>query len=73
MLAMVFLDLKSTNHDSLNDPRFAHYVQHPVQKQGRPPNRRLAQRSWFTHLEWSEWDERPAFAEARACQTSTIK
>jgi hypothetical protein len=36
MLAMVFLDSQSTNYDSRNDLRFAHYVQHPVQKQGRP-------------------------------------
>jgi hypothetical protein len=45
MLAMVFLDSQSTNYDSPNDLRFAHHVQHSVQKQGRPvPKRSLAQR-----------------------------
>src|SRR6266481_7787941 len=36
MLAMVFLDSQSTNYDSRNDLRFAHHIQNPVQKQGRP-------------------------------------
>ena len=47
------------NYDSRNDLRFADHVQRPVQKQERPvPNRRLGQHGCFTHLEWSEWDER---------------
>jgi hypothetical protein len=38
----MFLDSQPTNYDSRNDLRFAHHLQHPVQKQGRPvPNRRL--------------------------------
>ncbi len=42
----MFLDSQSTNYDSRNDLRFAHHVQHPVQKQGRPvPNRCPGQRS----------------------------
>jgi hypothetical protein len=52
MLAMVFLDSQSTNYDSRNDLRFAHHVQHPVQKQGRPvSNQRSGQ------AKRSEWDE----------------
>ena len=44
MLAPVFLDSQSTNYDSRNALRFAHHVQHPVQKQGRPvPNQRIGQ------------------------------
>jgi len=44
MLAMVFLDSQSTNYVSRNDLRFAHHIQHPVQKQGRPvPNQRSGQ------------------------------
>jgi hypothetical protein len=35
MLAMVFLDSQFTNYDSRNDLRFAHHIQHPVQKPGR--------------------------------------
>src|SRR6266513_5881401 len=50
MLAMVFLDSQSTNYVSRNDLRFAHHLQHPVQKQGRPvPKRSLAQR-WLRLL-----------------------
>jgi len=32
VLAMVFLDSQSTNYDPRNELRFAHHVQHPVQK-----------------------------------------
>ena len=42
----MFLDSQSTNYDSRNDLRFAHHLQHPFQKQGRPiPKRLLVQRS----------------------------
>ena len=45
----MFLDSQSTNYDSPNDLRFAHHVQHPVQKQGRPvPNQRLGLRHFIT-------------------------
>jgi len=45
MLARVFLDSQSTNYDSRNDLRFAHHVQHPVQKQGRSVPNQCLERS----------------------------